>query len=77
LEQNLVGYVTEMTKTEVPKFANEAEEAKWWFDHRDEVAAKMLAAAKNGQRGEGSVARYARKLRKAGVAELVETPTDR
>jgi len=26
-----------MEKPKVPKFASEADEAQWWYDHRDEL----------------------------------------
>jgi len=44
----------------LPKFKNEAEEAQWWFDHRDEVSAEFSRAVANGSIGEGSAARLAR-----------------
>ena len=40
----------------LPKFENEAEEAQWWFDHRDEVSAEFSRAVANGTLGEGSAA---------------------
>jgi len=44
----------------MPKFATEAEEAQWWFDHRMELADDMVAAIREGRTGEGSRARAAR-----------------
>lgn len=35
-------------KVEVPDFATEAEEAQWWFDHRDTHDDRLLAAIKDG-----------------------------
>lgn len=35
-------------KTEMPEFASEAEEAKWWFDNRDDHDDRLLAAIKDG-----------------------------
>ena len=32
------------SKPEIPKFESEAEEAQWWFDHREETAAWMADA---------------------------------
>jgi predicted DNA binding CopG/RHH family protein len=32
----------------MPHFANEAEEAQWWFDHREELAEDVVAAARVG-----------------------------
>jgi predicted DNA binding CopG/RHH family protein len=48
-------------KLKLPKFANEAEEAQWWFDHRDEGAKAFEDAVAEGKLGAGSVARLARK----------------
>jgi len=37
-----------MKKLVVPKFDNEAKEAKWWDDHMDVVEANLVEAMKNG-----------------------------
>jgi hypothetical protein len=50
-----------MEKRRLPKFASEAEEAQWWYDHRDEIADDMIAASREGRLGEGSRARYLRR----------------
>jgi hypothetical protein len=42
----------------VPKFATEAEEAKWWFDNQDKVLGEFKKAAKAGALGRGSVRRF-------------------
>jgi predicted DNA binding CopG/RHH family protein len=34
---------------EVPRFGSEAEEADWWFDHRDETADLMENAVAEGR----------------------------
>ena len=49
----------------IPKFESEADEAQWWFDHRNKVSEDLLAAAKSGTLGEGSAARAARKQKEA------------
>jgi hypothetical protein len=49
-------------KFRIPQFADEAEEAKWWFDHREEVVRAFEDAADKGQLHRGSVARAARAL---------------
>ena len=49
-----------MKLPKMPKFATEAEEAKWWFDHRIELADEMVAAIQEGRTGEGSRARTSR-----------------
>jgi hypothetical protein len=41
----------------VPKFATEAEEAKWWFDNQDIVFEEFKKAAKAGTLGRGGVRR--------------------
>lgn len=49
-------------KLKIPKFASEAEEAQWWFDHRnDEVTKAFKHAAAEGKLRTGSVASLARK----------------
>lgn len=37
-----------MKKLAVPKFATEAEEAKWWDEHMDVVGENLIAGLKNG-----------------------------
>ena len=44
-------------KNPPPDFANEAEEARWWFEHQNEVADEFEEAAKAGTLGRGTVAR--------------------
>ncbi len=64
----------------MPKFANETEEAQWWFDHRMELADDMVAAMEQGRTGEGSRARSARlkaeeeQQRLAAAAPVEHTP---
>jgi predicted DNA binding CopG/RHH family protein len=49
-------------KLKLPKFASEAEEAQWWFDHRDDEVVKAFEdAAAGGKLRTGSVASLARK----------------
>jgi predicted DNA binding CopG/RHH family protein len=40
-----------------PKFKNEAEEARWWADHQNEIAGAFENAAAAGRLGRGTVAR--------------------
>jgi hypothetical protein len=65
-----------MADRKLPKFENETEEAKWWFEHRAEVAADLVSASRQGQTGEGSIARHTRKLREAKKPELAESRTN-
>jgi hypothetical protein len=41
----------------LPEFASEAEEARWWFEHRDELAKEFAVAAVEGRLQRGSLAR--------------------
>jgi hypothetical protein len=41
----------------VPKFATEAEEAKWWFENQDKVFEEFKKAAKAGTLGHGGARR--------------------
>jgi hypothetical protein len=56
----------------IPAFASEAEEAQWWFDHREETARDLIAASQQGRNGEGSLGRHARKLRELAEAQQTE-----
>ncbi|MGC1722314.1 MAG: hypothetical protein WA746_25290 [Isosphaeraceae bacterium] len=47
-------------KLKLPKFASEAEEAQWWYDHREEVTIAFEQAAARGELRTGSAARLAR-----------------
>ena len=48
-----------MSDFKIPAFANEAEEAKWWFENDEKVSAEFLKAAKEDR------------LRRDGVARLL------
>jgi hypothetical protein len=50
----------------IPRFESEAEETRWWFEHRDEVGRDLVSASRQGRNGEGSVARGARKAKEIG-----------
>ena len=41
----------------LPDFKDEAEEARWWFEHQDQIAAEFERAAKEGRLGPGPLAR--------------------
>ncbi len=41
----------------IPKFATEAEEAKWWFDNEDLIAAEFEKAAREGRLRTGGIRR--------------------
>ena len=46
-----------MSDFKLPKFANEDEEAKWWFDNRELVSDEFQKAAKEGRLKRGGVRR--------------------
>ena len=50
-----------MAERKLPQFKNEAEEAQWWFDHREEIGQDIVSAPERGALGEGSLARHARR----------------
>ncbi len=41
----------------LPDFKSEAEEAKWWFEHQDELDQDFARAAAEGTLGRGTAAR--------------------
>lgn len=47
-------------KLKIPSFAKEAEEAQWWYDHREEVIQAFEEAAARGELRTGTAARLAR-----------------
>ena len=47
-------------KLKIPKFASEAEEAQWWYDHRNKLTKAFEQAAARGELHSGSAARLAR-----------------
>jgi len=54
-------------KIVVPAFANEADEAQWWYDHREETGRALVEASRQGRNGIGTLGRA--KLRAAAQAE--------
>ena len=46
-----------MSDLKFPKFASEAEEAKWWFENDDKVSAEFQKAAAEGRLKRGGVRR--------------------
>jgi hypothetical protein len=48
---------TAKSDLKIPAFATEAEEAKWWFENDDLIAAEFEKAAKEGRLGRGGVRR--------------------
>ena len=56
----------------VPKFASEAEEAKWWYDNRELLSEEFHKAAKEGRLRRGGVVRL---LAERGILPSQPTPT--
>lgn len=46
-----------MAKRVLPDFKSEAEEAKWWFDHQEELDKEFAEAAASVTLGRGTAAR--------------------
>jgi hypothetical protein len=64
-----------MEPRRIPVFATEAEEAKWWYENREELAQDFVEARKAGRLGEGSKARWLRMQAEKKQAELAATET--
>jgi predicted DNA binding CopG/RHH family protein len=54
----------------IPDFANETEEAQWWYDHRDDLAGAFEEAAARDDIRVGSAARLAREHAAAETIRL-------
>lgn len=54
-----------MKKLIVPKFATEAEEAKWWDGHMDTVGENLIEAIQNGTARRGMAQRIVKAAREA------------
>lgn len=48
-----------MSTRVLPEFASEAEEARWWFEHDDELTEDFERARQEGTLGHGTTARKA------------------
>lgn len=53
----------------IPKFANEAEEADWWYANRELVSAEFHRAAEDGSLQHGTAKRLAAEARARREAE--------
>ena len=56
----------------IPKFATEAEEAKWWFDNDDKIFVEFQKAANEGRLGHGGIRRL---FAEKGIAFKEPKPT--
>jgi hypothetical protein len=61
-----------MSNLKLPKFANEKEEARWWYDNRGLLADEFAKAAKAGRLRRGGVKRL---LAERGVSFQESGPT--
>ncbi len=52
-----------MEKRIIPKFESEAQEARWWYENREELAQDFVDAVREGRTGPGSMARLREKQR--------------
>jgi len=60
----------------IPKFATEAEEAKWWFENDDLIFKEFEKAAKEGRLGRGGIRRlFAEKGIPFPESNATPTPT--
>jgi len=48
---------TKADRTKVPNFASEAEEAKWWDDHKEMVEENLIQAIRDGTARRGTAQR--------------------
>ena len=62
-----------MEPRRIPVFATEAEEAKWWYDNREELAHDFVEARKAGRLGEGSKARWERRQAEVAAKSLIHS----
>ncbi|MGB6687278.1 MAG: hypothetical protein WBE76_05495 [Terracidiphilus sp.] len=60
----------------IPKFATEAEEAKWWYENQDLIFKEFQKAAKEGRLGRGGARRlFAEKGIPFPESKATPTPT--
>jgi hypothetical protein len=59
---------------EIPKFQSEAEEAQWWFDHREETSGWIEQIA--GEGGATNLNKVLQKRRQAGPTPTVSIRID-
>jgi hypothetical protein len=58
-----------MSNRKLPQFKDEAEEARWWYEHRDDVATEIVKTSRKGRTGPGSVSRLRAKLRAQATSQ--------
>jgi predicted DNA binding CopG/RHH family protein len=55
--------MTKSKRRTVPKFSTEAQEAKWWYDHREMVEKNLRRAMADGTAERGAAHRLVREAR--------------
>jgi hypothetical protein len=63
-----------MEKRQLPKFENETEEARWWYENREELAKDFVNATREGRTGPGAVRRLEAKRKAAADAQKKDFP---
>jgi hypothetical protein len=53
----------------MPKFETEAEEAQWWFDHREDLNDESERRAAAGTLGEGTLGRALKRQKARAASE--------
>ena len=53
----MIESMTYKSDLKIPKFATEAEEAKWWYENQDLIFKEFQKAAKEGRLGRGGARR--------------------
>lgn len=66
--------MTYKSKRILPAFRSEAEEAEWWYEHREELAEDFTEAVRTGQLGEGTRGRLARIQEQKAKERLTHEP---
>jgi hypothetical protein len=64
-----------MNKRIIPKFESEADEAQWWYDHREETARDLVAASQQGRNGIGTLGRAKLREEAEARAQAEQTAT--
>jgi hypothetical protein len=61
---------------QMPRFENEGDEARWWFEHREELGQDMVAAAREGKLGVGTARRISEAAARNETAAAWLDPAD-
>jgi len=66
----------EQERLTIPKFATEAEEAKWWFEHQDFMLSEFKRAESEGRLGVGTMKRQAEERARTPTTSIRLDPAD-